>query len=259
MRVLFDSSDNRNNATQKLAGIVGGPTISTGGIFSSVTPIHSPSGNVPSMAYNIHQFREGSNIPFTPRVPSSPKIMNVKTPGKNSSVTSNNNSSVSVNTMIGDVGEPLWIQLTHPYGTTSISSSGDINMQSHTQSVENRMPSTPRYNYPMNGLEYNKDNNGNSTLNFSTWLEPDEVSLMEAKKVITSDDKKIFWEMTKTIIELPEISEYCNCSLRNANDLTTLLKRPEFRILWTAEAADLLPKHTTSELITAAYMHCPDK
>ena len=59
--------------------------------------------------------------------------------------------------------------------------------------------------------------------------------------------------MAKAIIELPEITEYCNCSIKNSNDLAALLKRPEFKILWTPDAADILPKHCASELVTAAY------
>lgn len=228
-------------------------SINTGGIHNSVTPLHSPVGNVPSVPHNTHQFREMHTV-FTPRMTPSPRINSAKTSGK---IYALNTTNSTANSMIGDVGEPLWVQLSHPYSVNSMTN--DIQTQSSTLYGENKMPFTPRNNPLTYGPESNKEFNGTSSSAFSAWMEPDEVSLSEAKKVVTQDDKKIFWEMTKTIIELPEISEYCNCSLRNTSDLSSLLKRPEFKILWTAEAADILPKHTASDLVTAAYMHCADK
>ena len=248
MRVLFDASDNRGSNTHLIGGIVSGSTISTGGIYNSVTPIHSPVGNVPSVPHNTHQFREMHAV-FTPRMTPSPRINCNKASGK---ILALNATNSTANSMIGDVGEPLWVQLSHP--NCANSTTNDLHTQSNTQYGENKMPFTPHHS-----LECYKGFNGSSSSAFSAWSEPDEISFSEAKKVVTQDDKKIFWEMTKTIIELPEISEYCNCSLRNASDLSSLLRRPEFKILWTADAADILPKHTASDLVTAAYMHCTDK
>ena len=42
--------------------------------------------------------------------------------------------------------------------------------------------------------------------------------------------------------------------IRNGKDLAELMRRPEFRLLWTADAPDYLPKDAASELITAAYL-----
>lgn len=41
--------------------------------------------------------------------------------------------------------------------------------------------------------------------------------------------------------------------VRNAKDLAGALKRPEYRVLWTPDAPDYLPKEAASELIAAAY------
>ena len=41
--------------------------------------------------------------------------------------------------------------------------------------------------------------------------------------------------------------------IRNAKDLAGALKRPEYRVLWTPDAPEYLPKEAASELITAAY------
>jgi hypothetical protein len=65
----------------------------------------------------------------------------------------------------------------------------------------------------------------------------------------------MFWEMARALIELPELSIASTGSkIRTPADLTAILKRPEYRVLWTADAAQYLPKEMAVELITSAYV-----
>jgi hypothetical protein len=88
------------------------------------------------------------------------------------------------------------------------------------------------------------------------WSDPDETFLNDVKKLITSLDKRIFWEMIRAIVELPEISESCSHTnvIRNAKDIATLLKKTEYKVLWTPDVADILPKSILAELVVAAYV-----
>ena len=91
-----------------------------------------------------------------------------------------------------------------------------------------------------------------------TWCEPEELFVMEVKKIISITDKRVFWEMVKAVIELPQLASHCKSGIRTQQEIAAVLKRAENRVLWTAEAPFLLPSQITSELITAAYVP-PDK
>ena len=84
----------------------------------------------------------------------------------------------------------------------------------------------------------------------SSWVEPDEVFANESKRHISILDKRIFWEMTRTIMDHPELAAKCKSGIRNERDLAEILKRQENKVLWIAEAPDLLPKEAASEIIT---------
>lgn len=88
------------------------------------------------------------------------------------------------------------------------------------------------------------------------WTDPDDLFVqVEAKRLLTTTDKRVFWEMAKALIELPEISRACRRgSIRNEEELTLALKKPEYRVLWTIDGPDILPKTAASELIRAAYV-----
>ena len=89
----------------------------------------------------------------------------------------------------------------------------------------------------------------------SNWSDPDELFLVQAKRTITATDKKMFWEMARALIDLPELRIASHGSnIRTAQDLTRVLKRPEFRVLWTADAPQYLPKEVATELILSAYV-----
>ncbi len=43
--------------------------------------------------------------------------------------------------------------------------------------------------------------------------------------------------------------------MKNSSDLCTILKKPEYRVLWMKEGVDLLPKEVALELIRTAYVN----
>ncbi len=89
----------------------------------------------------------------------------------------------------------------------------------------------------------------------SVWCDPDELFLLHVKRKITLTDKRMFWEMARALIELPELSLASHDSrIRTALDLTRVLVRPEYKVLWIAEAAQILPKEVATELIRSAYV-----
>lgn len=94
-----------------------------------------------------------------------------------------------------------------------------------------------------------------STKEGSMWAEPDEMFLSESKRFFTVTDKRVFWEMAKALIELPEISNACKGVVSNASDLVNMLKKPEWKVVWTNEASDILPRDMAAELVKAAYVY----
>lgn len=89
----------------------------------------------------------------------------------------------------------------------------------------------------------------------SNWSDPDELFLTNANRLITATDKKMFWEMARALIDLPELRIASHgSSVRCAEDLTRVLKRPEFRVMWTSDAPQYLPKEVATELILSAYV-----
>lgn len=93
-----------------------------------------------------------------------------------------------------------------------------------------------------------------STKEGSFWMDPDEFSLSEVKKIVTATDKRVFWEMAKSIIDLPELSLACKSGIRCPQDITTILKRPDYRVLWSVEGAEIITKEMSVELLRAAYL-----
>ena len=90
-------------------------------------------------------------------------------------------------------------------------------------------------------------------------MDPDELFMSEVKKVITITDKRLFWEMARTIMDLPLLaSRLKRCLVKNSRELAALLKNPEYRILWSPEGPEYLPKDAATELISAAYCAIPN-
>lgn len=88
----------------------------------------------------------------------------------------------------------------------------------------------------------------------SLWADPDDLFAVDARRLISHLDRKVFWEMARAVLELPELSAHCKTGIRNSTDLASVLRRPEYRVLWTAEAPECLPKDVATELIKAAYV-----
>lgn len=88
----------------------------------------------------------------------------------------------------------------------------------------------------------------------SLWMEPDDVFTNESKRHISILDKRIFWEMSRAVMDHPELSAKCKSGIRNSRDLAAILKRPENRVLFIPEAPDLLPKDAASEIITFCFL-----
>lgn len=144
----------------------------------------------------------------------------------------------------GDIGEPFWIQQPQSLVTPLL------------QYNQNQMHSTPalsQYNIPVTP-RYMSEQEVAKGPTHAMWCDPDEAFITEIKKHITISDKIIFWEMAKAIMELPKLSEHCDSVIRNSKDLAAILKRTEFKFLWSPDAPDLLPKDAASELISAAYV-----
>ncbi|KAJ1399914.1 hypothetical protein B484DRAFT_483966, partial [Ochromonadaceae sp. CCMP2298] len=75
----------------------------------------------------------------------------------------------------------------------------------------------------------------------AAWSDPDDIFLTSAAAFITQIDKRMFWEMARAIIELPDLSVACqNSRVCSSEDLTTVLQRPEYRVLWTSDAPQYL-------------------
>lgn len=86
------------------------------------------------------------------------------------------------------------------------------------------------------------------------WQDPDEFCTEALNKLIKHQDKRIFWEMSRVLVDLAEIRAHVKFGITCAADLTDVLKRPENRILWSSEGTDTLPREVLSDLINTAYV-----
>ena len=168
-----------------------------------------------------------------------------------------------------DVCEPFWVQLIHtpsPPSTMSGHTYGS-HQYLHTPTSGNTtnatmMTSTSPYLFEhtggsgINGHSARVDLSSTPTNGtaLNSWTDPDDIFLAESRKSISARDKSIFWEMCQAVMELPKLAEHCEAPIRNSKDLANVMKRQEFRVLWTAEAPDILPKDAATELISTAYV-----
>jgi hypothetical protein len=85
------------------------------------------------------------------------------------------------------------------------------------------------------------------------WVDPDELFTQQIDALISSMDKEIFWEMTRSMIEMPQL---CICmlgGLKSLEDIEAILARREYRPLWTTAGPDCLPISSSSNLLRQAY------
>jgi hypothetical protein len=88
----------------------------------------------------------------------------------------------------------------------------------------------------------------------ASWMDADDYFLFEAKRLITTTDKRVFWEMIRTLIELPDIASRCNTDVKKTKEFLQTLKRVENRVLWTHDGPYCLPKDIALELLTSCYV-----
>lgn len=264
LRILFDSSDSRTSIPHKAGNTTNLPTATNANdMFGLHTPSRSPASNNYSVAGNF------PIAAFTPRMNSSPRLFgpqththtHTQTQTQTHTPTAAQSSSAAgrgpglgiglglsgcatpLSAVVGDVGEPFWVQLSHPLRTHA-------HTLSQTKSDVLGVPSPLILESVIRGGECGKDSMAHG---YSCWSDPDDLSTDEIKKFISEADKRVFWEMAKAIIDLPEISDFSNSGIKNAKDLALVLKKPEYKVLWTANAADILPRQAAAELVTAAY------
>lgn len=128
--------------------------------------------------------------------------------------------------VVGEVMEPFWVRRDTPAGMMPVL--GDGLMKQHT------------------GIGAST-----GTTASDCWQEPDEVFLLEiACKYITSSDIQKFWEMLQCVIDMPELTQFCQCPVvKSPMDIANLLKKPEYQVLWTKGTPDILPKIVVCDIL----------
>jgi hypothetical protein len=141
-----------------------------------------------------------------------------------------------------DIGEDFWIQLPQ----TNVPSTPHIESSARNQTYQGPtksslpIPSTPH--------------RGGQGQDHSMWYDPDELFLTDIKKYITALDIQLFWEMARAIMELPKLSEHCHAIITNSLSLATLLKKMEYRFLFSENSTHILPRDAAIDLVAAAYV-----
>ena len=211
--------------------------------YSKVRVLFDSSENKSNSSYSnpVTTSSTTCNSPVTVMRHSSPGRTKVNTLVSQTNKTSVNHITANGVTAYGDISEPFWIQFPQSLSTHLNQNQLQLN------TPISYSPITPRY---ANELDASKG----LSQTYPVWCDPDEAFITDVKKHITMTDKIIFWEMAKAIMEMPKLSENCDPVIRNSKDLAGILKRPEFRFLWSPDAPDLLPKDAASELISAAYV-----
>ena len=114
------------------------------------------------------------------------------------------------------------------------------------------------------------------------WEEPDLICEREIAKLISSEDKRVLWEMVSLLLEFPDYYKsfegysldssetssqhsYTNdgngadgnipslTNLKNPSELALIFQRKEYRVLWSIEAPDYLPLLACQDLVRFAY------
>ena len=211
--------------------------------YSKVRVLFDSSENKSNSSYSnpVTTSSTTCNSPVTVMRHSSPGRTKVNTLVSHTSKTNVSHVAANGVTAFGDISEPFWIQLPQAV-STQLSQN-----QSQIITPICYSPITPRYTNESDATK-------GLSPTYSVWCDPDEAFLSDVKKHISVTDKIIFWEMAKAIMEMPKLSEQCDPVIRNSKDLASILKRTEFRFLWSPDAPDLLPKDAASELISAAYV-----
>jgi hypothetical protein len=85
------------------------------------------------------------------------------------------------------------------------------------------------------------------------WINLDSHFLATSKSLFNYQDIQIFWEMVRAIIELPDLASHMKSNLKKTEELSRILKRPEYSLLWTISNSACLPKDILVDLVASAY------
>jgi hypothetical protein len=87
------------------------------------------------------------------------------------------------------------------------------------------------------------------------WSCPDKMFLSDAPKIISSSEKIKFWEMVRSLLELPVLASKLVGRLRDAEGIAKLLCLPEYKALWTdLQDASFIPHKQALDLCLHAYV-----
>jgi hypothetical protein len=164
--------------------------------------------------------------------PTVPKL----TPHKNPNV-----ATFSTIPIGSDIGEDFWIQLPQ----TSVSITPHIQSSAKNQTYQGPTKS---------GLPIPSTPHRGQGQDHSMWYDPDELFLTDIKKYVTALDIQLFWEMARAIMELPKLSENCHAVITNSMSLAVLLKKMEYRFLFSENSTHILPRDAAIDLVAAAYV-----
>ena len=85
------------------------------------------------------------------------------------------------------------------------------------------------------------------------WQEPDDTYATN-RQVVTVTDRRLFWEMSRAVVSLPQLSHFCQGPVRTSATLCAFLLCKEHKVLWYPEVSlDFLPKDDALDLIKRAY------
>ena len=85
------------------------------------------------------------------------------------------------------------------------------------------------------------------------FTDADSYSFEKLSNILDSAAIQMFWEMLRSIIELPALTDYFPASI-NYYDIIRLLKQVEYKVLWITECVQHLPADVAVDLIMAAYV-----
>lgn len=160
---------------------------------------------------------------------------------------SNSNITTFSTIPIGsDIGEDFWIQLP----LSNVPNTPQIQAGTKNQAIQGQSKfSLPIPHTPLRGQ-------GQDSIHTTDlmWYDPDELFITDIKKYVTTLDIRLFWEMARAIMELPKLSEHCHAIINNSMSLAALLKKMEYRFLFSEDSSNILPRDAAIDLVAAAYV-----
>jgi hypothetical protein len=234
LRVIYDNNDNIRGSLD-----LNDPKSHR----HNMSDISNSTLNQLGYPYSNYDHNHNASNPFLvsdnalPHSPTVPKL----TPQK---VSNPNVATFSTIPVGSDIGEDFWIQLSQ----TNAPATPHIQTNTRNQTYQgNQGPSKSSLPIPSTPLRGQGQEN-------SMWYDPDELFLSDIKKYVTALDIQLFWEMARAIMELPKLSEHCHAIITNSMSLAALLKKTEYRFLFSENSTNILPRDAAIDLVAAAYV-----